>query len=270
MRKLTVSLLAVLLFAATGFAQTTAPKVKVLLLGTFHFDNPGLDVAKFESANVLSPKRQAEIQDVIARLKQLKPDKIFVEREPVWQSKLDSLLQHYKQGQWQPTANEIYQLGFRLAKEVPAATLHAVDYQGAQFPFDSLMKVAQAEKQIQLLQLIQTSVKSIEDSFNQQLKTASIREMLIRHNSSPLYTDAAVGLYLELLKAGGKDNHVGSYLTSEWWRRNMIIYENILKCLDGGEKTIIVLFGSAHTALLREFMKYNPAIELLDVALVLQ
>jgi hypothetical protein len=269
MKQWICSLLAIVICYTSAFAQQQPSRVKVLLLGTFHFDNPGLDVAKFENANVLTPKRQAEIQDVVNQLKKLNPDKIFIEQTPSRQPRLDSLLQQYKQGKWQLTANEIYQVGFRLAKERPAATLHAVDYTDARFPFDSLMKVAAAEKQDSLLRYIQNTISTIEADFNQQLKTMTIREMLIRHNS-PFYDHAGVGMYFELLKAGGKDNHIGSYITSEWWRRNMVIYENILKRMDGKEKTIIVLFGSSHTALLKEFMKYNPNIELLDVATVLK
>jgi len=45
----------------------------------------------------------------------------------------------------------------------------------------------------------------------------------------------------------------------------MIIYENILKRLDGKEKTILVIFGSGHTALLKEMMKYNKNFELVPV-----
>ena len=74
-----------------------------------------------------------------------------------------------------------------------------------------------------------------------------------------------VGGYFDFLVAGKEGNHVGSYLTSEWWRRNMIIYENILKRLDGKEKTILVIFGSGHTALLKEMMKYNKNFELVPV-----
>ncbi|MDX2046674.1 MAG: hypothetical protein SFU87_07790, partial [Chitinophagaceae bacterium] len=53
---------AVLFLFKTMAAQTQ--KTEVLLLGTFHFDNPGLDVAKFENANILSPVRQKEVQAV--------------------------------------------------------------------------------------------------------------------------------------------------------------------------------------------------------------
>jgi hypothetical protein len=73
-----------------------------------------------------------------------------------------------------------------------------------------------------------------------------------------------------MLPVGKQGNHVGSYLVSEWWRRNMIIYENILKRLDGNEKVILVIFGSGHTALLNQMMRYNRDIELVDVKDVLK
>jgi hypothetical protein len=78
-----------------------------------------------------------------------------------------------------------------------------------------------------------------------------------------------VGFYYEFLVAGKEGNHVGSYLTSEWWRRNMVIYENILKRLSGKEERILVIFGAGHTALLNEMMKYNKNFEIVPLNTVL-
>ena len=39
-----------------------APKPKVMILGTFHFANPGLDYTKAERDSILSPKRQKEVR----------------------------------------------------------------------------------------------------------------------------------------------------------------------------------------------------------------
>ena len=49
----------------------------------------------------------------------------------------------------------------------------------------------------------------------------------------------------------------------------MIIYENILKRLDGKEKKVLVIFGSGHTALIKEMMKYNKNFELVSLSSVL-
>ena len=243
-------------------------KTKVVLLGCFHFDNPGLDVAKFENANILSDKRQKEVMEIVEILKQFKPDKIFVEVPVELQGRLDSNINKYRSGQFTLRGTETHQLGYRLAKELNLSTLYAVDYRDAQFPFDSLVRSATEAKQFQLLGYMKRSIDSVQNDFNESLKKNTIRELLLNQN-----TDAAaemqVGAYFDFLVAGKEGNHIGSYLTSEWWRRNMIIYENILKRLDGKEKKILVIFGSGHTALLKEMMKHNKNFELVPVRSIL-
>jgi len=251
---------------ASAFSQQ--PKTKVVLLGCFHFDNPGLDVAKFENANILSEKRQQEVREVLNKLKEFKPDKIFVEAPVEMQAKLDSNLTNYKSGSFTLKGSETHQLGFRLAKELDLPKLYAVDYREAAFPFDSLMKSAAEAKQFNLLGYVKSSIDSIQNLFNESLKKNTIREMLLGQNTKE-GNAFAVGVYFDFLIAGKEGNHVGSYLTSEWWRRNMIIYENILKRLSGKEERILVIFGSSHTALLNEMMKYNKNIELVPVNSVL-
>jgi hypothetical protein len=240
-------------------------KTKVLLLGCFHFDNPGLDVAKFDNANIMSEKRQQEVMELLAKLKQFKPDKIFVEAPVNYQSKLDSNITKYKAGQFTLQANEIHQIGYRLAKELNLPTLYAVDYQDADFPYDSLVKSAMEAKQMDLLGYMKKSIDSIQNAFNETLKTKSISEILLQQNSRTI-NDLGVGFYFEFLIAGKEGNHIGSYLTSEWWRRNMIIYENILKRMTGKEDRILVIFGQGHTALLDAMMKYNKHFEIVPLS----
>ncbi len=254
----------VAVLGATGQQQ----KPKILLLGSFHFDNPGLDVAKFESVNALSSKRQQEIGDILAKLKQFKPDKIFVEVPVELQPKLDSNFQLYKNDKFVLRASETHQLGYRLAKELNLPGLYAVDYNGTDFPFDSLMTSAAEAKQFTLIENINRSVDSIQRRFNESLKKHTIREMLLEENSAPM-VDLQVAWYFNLLVAGKEGNHVGSYLISEWWRRNMVICENILKRLTGKEERILVIFGAGHTALLQQMLKYNKNMELVPVAAVL-
>ena len=239
------------------------PKTKVMLLGCFHFDNPGLDVAKFENVNILSEIRQKEVMEVVELLKQFKPDKIFVEVPVELQGRLDSNIIKYKSGQFNLRGTETHQLGYRLAKELNSS-LYAVDYREAQFPFDSLIKSATEATQFNLLGYMKRSIDSIQNDFNESLKKNTIREILMHQNTDAV-SELQVGSYFDFLVAGKEGNHVGSYLTSEWWRRNMIIYENILKRLDGKEKKILVIFGSGHTALLKEMMKYNKHLELVPV-----
>jgi len=78
------------------------------------------------------------------------------------------------------------------------------------------------------------------------------------------------GLYVRLLSAGDKNNHIGAYLSSEWWKRNLFIYEHILKRLDWKEKKILVIFGSSHTAMIEQLMKVDQLFNIVDVNSILK
>lgn len=257
------------LFALLCAAAQNKQPVKVLLLGVFHFSNPGLDVAKFKSADILSEERQKEVMQVVEKLKAISPDKIFIEDAPENQNKIDSTLDQYKKGKYTLSSNEIDQLGLRLAKDLDLPALYPVDYRNADFPFDSLMKSATEAGQTDIIHFVQHTIDSVQTSFNEALSKLTITQMLLRENT-PEAIKLQNTFYFKMLPAGKEDNHVGSYLVSEWWRRNMIIYENILKRLDGNEKVILVIFGSGHTALLNQMMRYNPDIELVNVNNVLK
>lgn len=259
---------AALLWLLSASSQNN-PRTRVLLLGVFHFDNPGLDVAKFKNVNILSEKRQKEVMQIIEELKKFSPDKIFIENTPDDQGKIDSIFDQYKKGKYTLRASEIDQLGLRLAKELNRPAPHAVDYRDSDFPFDSLMKSAAEAGQMDIINWVQHLIDTVQTSFNNALEKSTVAEMLLREN-----TPGAIRLqndfYFRLLPVGKPGNHVGSYLVSEWWRRNMIICENILKRLDGNEKRILVIFGSGHTAILNQLMRYNSNIELVNVEDVLK
>jgi hypothetical protein len=266
MKKVLITIFVSLLVSAVHPQQKP---IKVLLLGTFHFDNPGLDVAKFKDADILSPQRQKEVAEVVGALKAFAPDKIFIEATPDRQSKIDSSVAEYKAGRMQLKAGEVHQLGYRLAKELNLPSVYGVDYRDAEFPFDSLMKSAAAAGQINIISFVQKTIDTVQKSFNEALQRLTITQMLLRENT-PAGIRMQLEFYFKLLPVGTSANHVGSYLVSEWWRRNMVIYENILKQLNGKEERILVIFGSGHTAILNEMMKFNSNIELVPVEKVLR
>ncbi|HET9826557.1 MAG TPA: DUF5694 domain-containing protein [Chitinophagaceae bacterium] len=225
-------------------AGAQSKPIKVLLLGTFHFDNPGLDVAKFKDADILSTRRQKEVADVVEALKTFGPDKIFIESTPDRQSWIDSSFAEYRAGRMELKASEVYQLGYKVAKELNLSSLYGVDYKDADFPFDSLMKFAADAGQMDIISFVQKTIDTVQQSFNKALEKSTISQMLLRENT-PGGIALQLEFYFKVLPAGKFGNHVGSYLVSEWWRRNMVIYENILKLLSGKEQKILVIIGSA-------------------------
>ena len=51
-------------------------KPTVMILGTYHMDNPGADAVNFEADDVLSTKRQRELQHLIEQLARFNPTQI--------------------------------------------------------------------------------------------------------------------------------------------------------------------------------------------------
>src|ERR671934_11979 len=67
--------------AAVAGCPADPPRASVMLLGTFHFDDPGLDAHKPRHAfDVFSARRQSEIAEVVGLLAAYRPTKIAVER----------------------------------------------------------------------------------------------------------------------------------------------------------------------------------------------
>lgn len=72
------------------------PKKQLVLLGTYHFANPGLDVVQVKTDDVLGDRRQAKIRAVVDRLKTYQPDYLFIEYLPSQQGHIDSLYGQYR------------------------------------------------------------------------------------------------------------------------------------------------------------------------------
>ena len=70
-------------FAAIGSVSPpagAAEPVQVMVLGTYHFGNPGLDLNNIKADDVLEPERQKELQALATALAAYRPTKIMIER----------------------------------------------------------------------------------------------------------------------------------------------------------------------------------------------
>ena len=77
--KFLVTACLVTLFNINLLAQSStpaSPPIQVMVLGTYHFDNPGQDLHNMKVDSVLMPAKQAELADVASRLAKFNPTKI--------------------------------------------------------------------------------------------------------------------------------------------------------------------------------------------------
>ncbi|RPD49634.1 hypothetical protein DNI29_02205 [Hymenobacter sediminis] len=280
--RFTILFLLALLLAATSQAQTKP--ADLLLIGTFHFDNPGLDVSKINTMDVQAPKVQAELETMATRIAAFQPDKVFVEWEAADQKGLDDLYAAYLGPDYAGyvqtkfsqrthgfyTRSEIVQLAFRAAKKAKLTKVYAMDYRKTQFPYDSVMSAMKSAHQDDLLQGIQAYVKSYEENMNKKLATNSITQLLLDENTKT-NLDFNKGFYLNRVnRAGTTTNFSGPFLVSEWYRRNLYMYSIIQKTVAPTDDKVVVLVGSGHAAMMREFLSFDSGFRLKELKDVLK
>jgi basic membrane lipoprotein Med (substrate-binding protein (PBP1-ABC) superfamily) len=61
--------------------KSSEARAEVLVLGVYHMANPGRDVFNMQADDVLAPKRQAELTQLMEVLKKFQPTKIAIEAD---------------------------------------------------------------------------------------------------------------------------------------------------------------------------------------------
>lgn len=243
-------------------------KKEILLIGTFHYHNPGADVAKTKSFDILSENSQTELEQISGSLKEYNPSKVFVEWPYNEQEELDSLYHLYLENNYFTNdslsdfylKNEIFQLAFRVAKKNNLDKVYGIDYNETEFPYESVMNDIESNHQIQLKEKIEKSITKFTTDFDDMIDSgASLKELTLALNTKEMKY-ASNDIHNNILSQAGSINEFnGVYLTSEWYKRNLYMWSLIQKHTSNADKKIMVLAGSSHTAMFELFIKENKA-----------
>ncbi|RWU07331.1 DUF5694 domain-containing protein [Pedobacter chitinilyticus] len=270
-----------LLLCVIGLLKTSYSygQTKVLLLGTFHFDSPNLDLVKTNPFDVV--KGQQELEKITDQIKKFNPTKIFIEWNYDEQGELDTLYNLYKEGKFLDFVkqkypgnkfyqeSEIFQLAFRAAKKCDNAQLYAIDIQ-TKFPFDEVMKAIQEARQDQLAQTIQDKIAKMGKKEDEDRKKYNLTQLLLAKNTAQArkndYSD-----YVSLFnKAGKLHDFRGANLVSEWYRRNLLMYSMVQKNVTPKDERIMVVLGAGHIAVLKQLVDLDQNMKAVDLHEVLK
>ncbi len=267
-RRLVSSGLLILFVSGISVAQDTPsrmpadrlgepPMAEVLVLGTYHMANPGRDIFNMEADDVLTPKRQAEIRELIDVLGRFRPTKIAIEADS--DSPRIEQYQDYLEGKYELSRNESDQIGFRLGKELNLPKIYGIDADG-DFPFLAVQDYAKAHGREKELDSLMAQVdKTVQDE-NEFLKSHSILQMLLQMNSRESVHRNLAG-YALLAHFGEEYNYPGARLLTEWYQRNMRIHTHLLNIIESGDR-VLVIFGAGHLGLLRQAVQADPTLTL--------
>lgn len=248
----------VLLSAFAAATAAAAEPTKVMIVGTYHFGNPGRDIHNMKAADVLEPQRQAEIDAVIEALDRFAPTLVAVESSP---ARADQRYAAYRKGELNKDRNEIVQLGFRLAARRSLARVHGIDASG-EFPFDRVQAWAEANGRGEALASANAEIGAMVQRLGAMQADHSIGQILA-HMNQPAVIDQDQAFYINLLRFGAGDEQPGAELNAAWARRNYLICARLLQALAPGDRAVVI-YGAGHSAHLRRCVQEAPGVDLVE------
>ena len=248
-------------------------RAKILLLGTFHFDDAGLDDYKPKyRLEILSDQRQKEVNEVLNALAEFHPNKIAVEWPTERQAGLDAEYVKYRDASHaQLGPNEIYQLGFRLAGRFGHSRIYAVDAHAAALgpspTTEALIERARTLGQDELVQRGTEWAQWYEKwyAYEDFLKTKQTILEHLRLLNSPSELHRSHGRYLVAeFEVGGRGDYTGADSKTAWYNRNLRIFSNIERVRTASSDRILVIIGAGHIPILEHLAENAPEYELIS------
>ncbi len=233
----------------------------LLVLGTFHFSNPGLDDYKPEhEINIFSEEKQKELQEVLKTIKKFGPTKIALEVNRSGQARLDSLYNAYLEGKFELKSNEIYQVGFRLAKMLGHKKVYAVDARARGYE-SNLSDEEHKKKQQYFAEKAGMDVVQREMLINQKyfelykygdkLKTQmSLLDYFLLQNDPKVLSNSHGHYLIGNFKMGEGNDYYGPDNSMWWYNRNIRIFHNLLNISTPGKDKVFLLIGAGHVPIL--------------------
>ena len=250
--------------AASRPAPASAPafapvaKTQVMIFGTFHFDNPGLDYRNLKVDDPLKPGRQREIAAIVRGLARFAPTAVGVE----WRDEAArTAYARYVRGDLPPSRDEAVQLGFALARSAHLDVVHGLDLP-MQLPFEPVLAFAEKNKGQAIVEQITTVSDANVAAQDRTLKTRGMAATLLLLND-PVAAGRTHALYRVILKLGAGDDQPGLDATAMWYRRNLGICAKLLQAARPGDR-MVVFFGAGHLTLLQQCVRETPGYELGD------
>lgn len=235
-------------FAQAENAKQTKPVV--MILGTYHMGNPGRDLNNVKADDVRAEKRQKEIADFLLVLKKFKPSKIALEIAPD-ETKYLTRYDEYLNGKYELAANEIDQIGFRLAKELGQKQVYGIDWKG-DFDFDKVRASAKTNGQETALGAMLDFGKQETARMDDLLKTGTVTDVF-RYMNDDRKLEEMHKPYLAMLRIGAGRDFAGVGLVRDWYERNMKIYSSIARLAESPNERVLVIIGAGHAKLLQQF-----------------
>ena len=257
--------------ADTGGISVAAPDesaIQVLVLGSYHFGNPGQDVHNMEADSVLTERRQRELEALNEALTDFSPTVVAVERvtsdatTPIF---ADPQYIDFEPAVLAAEADERHQIGYRLAHSLGLEHVFGIDEQPSEgepdyFPFGKVMAHVEATGRTDEFSALNATIGKVVKEFEEAQKTESIPTLLLELNNGMLGNSE--GSY-SLLTFDYGEQQPGAELAAYWFMRNAKIFAKLQDVSKPGDR-VVVVYGGGHKYWLEHFAENTPGFVRVD------
>ncbi|MDC6365564.1 MULTISPECIES: DUF5694 domain-containing protein [Flavobacteriaceae] len=232
---------------------------KIMIVGTFHFNR-----------EVLEEESQENISKLVKALSEFNPTKVVIEWEPSLSKKTNNEYHSYLKDSFDISTleNEIYQLGFRIAKEAKNDSIYLFDnqteYIGSleNFSFDSFAKYANENDG----GFYNKHEKDLIETYNHNqevFNNLNIYDQIALRNSQIAQKINEQRMHMYEIRVGIQKNWIGPDWLGRWYQRNIRMVGNILKMNQKGDR-ILVIVGDNHKWTLDMLLENIPDFEVVS------
>lgn len=272
--------LALSIFFLFVIYSLSAQKTEILLLGSPHLHQVFQE--GFPATDVMTPRNQKEIQAFASAIQKFDPEAIMVEALPEKQDEIDSLYGLYLKNQLNFSEleygrSEIYQLGFRIGKELGLEKINAVNSKGG-----TSQSILDNGKNIDIYENETISLRKVVNETEEALQNGelSYQDFLKLLNQPQIYNLIYRLRYITpaRVRDGNFTNpdemvdtafinreYIGAELISVFKNRDYKIYSNIVNTLlEEKPKRMLLIIGVGHIGSLKSIIQDDPEFELIQ------
>lgn len=257
-----------------GWPSCEPEQLQIMLLGTYHMDNPGLDEVNVDTDDVLSDERQAQLEDLTERLADWQPDQIAVERPYDNVDAVNSLYESYRTGEYaydreesfpapHPMRNddksecrsEVVQIGFRLADRLDHDRVVPID-EHPEAPDNNPF----ANRDIDSTRKTAVTLPNPEEwkhDVESRLVTSAIPEYLAWMNQESQLQFNHDLMFGRCVRATGENPGTPTFL-AHWYDRNLRMVHHLWRAMERGDERMLLVVGTGHIRVLRHLLIETP------------